>query len=173
MHIGGTNWQLGKIRGDGSYYFSLIPHVWGWATWKRAWKRFSLEPLKLEEAEIVFKKKYSRYWFELSNNIEKKHINSWDYYWAFSLWRNEGICITPNQNLVKNIGFDSDATHTKSPINNYSSIGLEFVPMPLRHPETQEIEVDADEFTFVNYYEPRVSFANRLLHSLLSLKRYV
>ena len=30
--ITGNNFKDGKIRGDGSYYFSGYNHIWGWAT---------------------------------------------------------------------------------------------------------------------------------------------
>ena len=42
MHISGNNFQLGKIRGEGSYYFSKYNHIWGWATWKRAWRFYDV-----------------------------------------------------------------------------------------------------------------------------------
>ena len=32
--ITGDNFQDGIVRGNGSYYFSKLTHVWGWATWK-------------------------------------------------------------------------------------------------------------------------------------------
>ena len=34
--VSGNNFQKGKWRGDASYYFSKFPHIWGWATWRRA-----------------------------------------------------------------------------------------------------------------------------------------
>ena len=37
MHISGTNFQFGNKRGEASYYFSRCIHMWGWATWRRAW----------------------------------------------------------------------------------------------------------------------------------------
>src|SRR5688500_1827095 len=44
MHIGGNNflngWQKDK---DYSYYFSRSGHIWGWATWRRAWKHFDFD----------------------------------------------------------------------------------------------------------------------------------
>ena len=43
MHIGGSNFQDGKLRDDGSYFFSGINHIWGWATWKRAWKQYDVQ----------------------------------------------------------------------------------------------------------------------------------
>ena len=38
MAIGGDNFQDGNKKTPYSYYFSKYPHVWGWATWRRAWK---------------------------------------------------------------------------------------------------------------------------------------
>jgi hypothetical protein len=35
--ITGNNFQNGQKRGEHSYYFSKYLHVWGWATWRRAW----------------------------------------------------------------------------------------------------------------------------------------
>jgi hypothetical protein len=42
MHIGGINVQDGRMRGTASYYFSKISHIWGWATWKRAWEKYDV-----------------------------------------------------------------------------------------------------------------------------------
>ena len=36
MMISGNNFQPSR-RSDASYYFSRWTHIWGWATWKRAW----------------------------------------------------------------------------------------------------------------------------------------
>src|SRR5207248_1893350 len=42
MHIGGTNFQQDNPTFSiaQSYYFSHIAQIWGWATWKRAWKKY-------------------------------------------------------------------------------------------------------------------------------------
>ena len=37
MAVTGCNFQFGRRRGDASYYYSHFIHVWGWATWRRAW----------------------------------------------------------------------------------------------------------------------------------------
>jgi len=49
MHISGDNFQFGRKRGEGSYYFSKYSHVWGWATWRRAWKCFDINMKSFEE----------------------------------------------------------------------------------------------------------------------------
>jgi hypothetical protein len=48
-HIAGSNFQDGKKVGDGSYYFSDLYNIWGWATWKRVWKDYDAELRLLDE----------------------------------------------------------------------------------------------------------------------------
>jgi hypothetical protein len=38
--VTGNNFQNGRQRGEGSYYFSKYNHCWGWATWRRAWRHY-------------------------------------------------------------------------------------------------------------------------------------
>lgn len=38
-HISGSNDQGGLKRGDGSYYFSSLTGIWGWAGWRRGMER--------------------------------------------------------------------------------------------------------------------------------------
>lgn len=120
MHISGDNFQDGIIRGDGSYYFSRYPHIWGWASWRRAWKHYDvsltswpearrckwLKGLKLDGAE-------RRYWTRSFNRVYAGAIDTWDYQWLYACWRERGVGILPNVNLVTNIGESPNATHTK------------------------------------------------------------
>ena len=57
----------------------------------------------------------------------------------------ELLSIMPNKNLVSNIGFGSDATHTKSKnfLSNLENFKLNF---PLKHPSKIQMNVKADEF---------------------------
>ena len=49
MHISGVNFQQknSDFRCSDSYYFSRLPHIWGWATWKRAWKNYDVNFLMI------------------------------------------------------------------------------------------------------------------------------
>ena len=109
MHIGGTNYQNGIQRGDGSYYFSRYAHIWGWATWKDRWAfyDFSLENYKEHSTEGLGKGLIS-----LLNLVKSKEVDTWDIQWFMSVWFSGGLSITPNVNLVKNIGYGTSATHT-------------------------------------------------------------
>jgi hypothetical protein len=115
MHITGVNLNDQEKFGDGSYYFSNYPHIWGWATWKRAWTNYDLE---LEDSKFYYtliKKKFKdpferRFWQTVLRTLPK--LDAWDYQWMFSIWKAEGICINTNNNFIINIGFNEDATHT-------------------------------------------------------------
>ncbi len=120
MHIGGSNFHFGKKYSNTSYYFSAIPHVWGWATWRRAWRLydFNLSDLNyfLNQNKIynyVSDKKTYSFWFEIFCKMNQKKIDTWDYQWQYAIWNNNGLAIIPSVNLIKNIGFGSNATHTK------------------------------------------------------------
>ena len=58
MHISGDNFQMGKKRGDASYYFSRYTHNWGWATWRRAWKHNDFKMLPPEARRHIWDKQW-------------------------------------------------------------------------------------------------------------------
>jgi hypothetical protein len=124
MHISGSNLQFGEKFGTSSYYFSHCPHVWGWATWKRAWRKYDLNMTDLDNFvkskktyEVFQNKKLGSFWNSLFKFTKDKSINTWDVQWNYSILNADGLSITPNLNLIRNIGFGSEATHTKE-INN-------------------------------------------------------
>jgi len=100
-----------------SYYYSVYPGMWGWATWANKWKKYKFN---MSDIDIDIKS-YDRYnknkisfdfWEKIRNDMINNKIDTWDYQWIFTIWKNNGICITPNTNLISNIGFGSQATHT-------------------------------------------------------------
>jgi len=54
-----------------------------------------------------------RHWANIFQQTYENKKNSWGYRWTFSCWVKEGLIVLPDRNLVKNIGFREDATHTK------------------------------------------------------------
>lgn len=120
MHIGGTNFLFDSKRIETSYYFSRLNLCWGWATWRRAWRYFDYElhawPEVVERGvlkDLFAEVSAQRFWTELYDDVyasSKTHI--WDYQWMLACWLQGGLSIVPNINLVSNIGFGADATHT-------------------------------------------------------------
>jgi hypothetical protein len=149
--ISGTN-LAGKSEAlIDSYYFSLYPRIWGWATWRRAWKNYDVEMRSWPEfcdnkniekiltsgrEEIVF-------WKDVLNKTFNNKIDTWDFQWTFACWKNDMKTIIPNVNLISNIGFDSRATHTKRD-SEFSSLSLNAMNFPLKHPYSKNINQSLD-----------------------------
>ena len=152
-HIGGCNFQLNKKWGDGSYYFSNLTHVWGWASWRRVWKDYDVELERYKDLNVksIFQSIFQNEivvdrWNSIYNELIEKKIDTWDYQLAISNMLNNGITIIPNVNLIKNIGFGADATHTFD--KNDSVTKLEFGDLgTINHPKLIEVQKEADFFT--------------------------
>ncbi len=120
MCISGNNFQNGVRRGDGSYYFSKYPHCWGWATWRRAWQHFSIDLSfwpKVRNSGLLRSacpEEHERtYWSNIFDRTQAGKIDTWAYPWVLCVWLQSGLTVLPNMNLVSNIGFGADATHTR------------------------------------------------------------
>jgi hypothetical protein len=154
MHIGAANFQDGKKRGEASYYFSKFCHVWGWATWRRAWKHYDVQIKSFSEFKekqliknILPDKKMQNHWLKLFQTVYDNALDTWDFQWVYTVWEQKGISIIPNVNLVSNIGFGEEATHTRDSehilAENKSGSVTELI-----HPKIMEINEDADRYTF-------------------------
>jgi len=120
MQISGTN-VGGVSKIEESYFFSKCFNAWGWATWRRAWKKYDVEMkdwkkvrfsksfLKITTGESLLNRFKS---WRLSNLTYLGNINTWDYQWGFACAINNGLCIVPKVNLITNMGFTETATHT-------------------------------------------------------------
>ena len=65
-------------------------------------------------AQIFKNKKIQKYWMNLFENLYNNKIDTWDGQWVYSIYDKGGVVILPNVNLISNIGFGENATHTKS-----------------------------------------------------------
>jgi hypothetical protein len=159
MHIGGNNFQNGKWIGDGDYYFSRYAHIWGWATWRRVWHKNSNKPFPFTYPDfwtdtlktIPHKNDEQNYWTKIFEQMKEPGFKAWSYNWQFCIWQENGICILPNRNLVLNIGFGENSTHTKNVPSYYKRAMLEKLEY-LREPSNMNIEYEADKHTFYTVF---------------------
>ena len=156
--ITGNNFQDGNFRGDGSYYFSGYNHIWGWATWKRVWnfydKNMSFWPTwsKSQDWKDKFPDLLERiYWKRNFDKVYTNLIDTWDYQLLALLKKIGGLCVTPNVNLVSNIGFGENATHTHDVINKNSNLPTSKLSK-LKHPSSISIDWEADKYEFRHHY---------------------
>lgn len=155
--ISGDNFQKGRKRGEQSYYFSAYPHIWGWASWKRTWKEYdySLDSISKKEFRSILKDYFSNsfereFWYDKFILSKKHYYNTWDYQLSFCIWKNRGLNIIPNVNLITNIGFGNNSTHTNNPNSVYSNIPTNRI-LPLSFSNSIKRNNDADYFYFKNY----------------------
>ena len=152
--ITGDNFQNGTPRGDGSYYFSRYNHVWGWASWRRSWQNYDGDlnfwpDWKRSEKWLS---EFSdgaerRYWENIFDRMYAQQIDTWDYPWTASVWYHGGLTVTPNVNLVSNIGFGPDSTHTTSANSPLSKVGTSAIGN-LIHPSAVSQDQSADGYVF-------------------------
>ena len=174
--ITGNNFQNNRRRGDSSYYFSKYNHCWGWATWRRAWQFYNgdldfwPEWSKSEDWLDKIPDKVERiYWEDIFNKVYEKKINSWAYPWIGSIWYHGGLTITPNVNLVSNIGFDNNALHTILKDNRFSNLPTNNLET-IKHPKKIERNIDADKWVFNHHYDGKnLRFPRSLIMSVLRL----
>ncbi|TXK33781.1 nucleotide-diphospho-sugar transferase [Pontibacter qinzhouensis] len=160
MHISGNNYLDGwRNDSDYSYYFSDKVNSWGWATWRRAWQLYDFNIANYPELKQkgylngIFLNKFEEMYRlskldETFTNIEKGDV--WDYQWEFTVYSNSGLCIVPEVNLVRNIGFGEDATHTFNLHDKKAQIQEQEIEFPLRHPRFVIRDIESDKRNF-NY----------------------
>lgn len=154
MAISGNNFQQGQQRGKYSYYFSQHAYLWGWAGWRRAWCKYHSSLSHFDE--ILAERAYQ--WFTdtpLVNKRRKQHfcdaysrkIDSWGYLWQFTVFVNHGLVIVPQVNVVQNIGFGEEATHTLGSGKKFSITRTSII-FPLSHPPYMCLHKEADQFFY-------------------------
>lgn len=151
--ISGDNFQFGRRYGADSYYLSKYVHIWGWATWRDRWREsydvnMSQWPLVRDERrlmDLVGNSSEAPYWGKIFDRVFRGEIDTWDYQWLFANWLHGRLNIMPAVNLISNIGFGSDATHTKGG-GELENMRVESLVFPLIHPLGLVRNIRADYF---------------------------
>lgn len=144
-----------QVKGD--YFFSRYLHIWGWATWARAWKgyeraRWEWPAGGLRELFPDAGKKETDYWNRVYARVAAGEIDTWDYRWVADLWRRGMFSITPSQNLVANRGFGAGATHTRDASVETGIEREASLHPPYRGPARIEADPALDRLVFENHF---------------------
>ena len=168
MMISGINILFDQIEISDSYFFSRYHLIWGWRTWKRAWNLFDLDMKNYDKIQsdrylkALFETKRERnFWRNIYKIAKEDKLEEWDYKWAYAMHCNNGLCVCPNRNLIKNIGNGIDATHTKDDSYHFN-IPLCEMLFPLTNPEIMVRDIWADEITFEKFFNV-VSLQKKIL----------
>ncbi|WP_324674392.1 nucleotide-diphospho-sugar transferase [Hymenobacter sp. GOD-10R] len=176
MHIGGNNFgseaQEPLTPGAPSYYFSTQRNSWGWATWRRAWVLYDYNLTGFQEAV-----KTGALDGMFTSPLEKRYRLSkmaavlrlpqpadvWDYQWEYTIGMNSGLYIVPAVNLVGNIGFGNNSTHTHDDGDMMGAVPARDLAFPLVHPAYVRQDRQRDRKRFNEFLRSRVSAIMRRL----------
>lgn len=170
--ISGDNFQFGRKTGDGSYYFSKYTHIWGWAGWSRAWQNYDVSARiwpefhasgNFDSMTFPFERTAWRSAFE---GVYKARIDTWDYQWTLACWSKSMLTVVPQVNMITNIGFGSDATHTRGE-SRYANLESQAIEWPLREPKLILPHATADRRTAQEMF--RTSLPRRLMQHAVRL----
>jgi hypothetical protein len=171
--ISGNNFQQGKWRGDGSYYFSAYSHIWGWASWRRVWKQYDYNLTKQDEASVIKSMDFyftdpqiKKHWLSVFQKLKAGEINTWDIQLLFCIWEKKGITALPNVNLITNIGFGIGATHTGDTNDKLANIPYAGLKLE-NHPSTHSVDKEADTYTFFKIYRLKEKLLSRIVRKII------
>jgi hypothetical protein len=143
-----SDWRVFKIAGTNplgywpgfegsSYFYSSYGYSWGWASWGNRWATFDL---KLSDWPSFEHSSHARHYpFSRQRNqgfraSQTNLIDAWDYQWHFAISRNHGLVVVPTVNLIRNIGFEPEATHTRNVFSLYARNPVGKLQAPYRAP---------------------------------------
>lgn len=141
-----------KKRGDGSYYFSKIPAVWGWATWKRAWQLYDEDPssyasfVRSGALARALPDPITRFVWNFKITDSFRGGNSWAFPWIASVLTHGGLAIIANLNMVQNVGYGDQATHAKESDSVFLRDPIAAPEAEIQAPAKIAVNVSADRY---------------------------
>ena len=155
MMISGNNFMGGRGLTTDSYLFSHYAGIWGWATWRRAWRHYDVElrawPALRETSflrDVLANEDEVAFWQQCFDRIVSGQTQTWDHQWQFALWAQHGLSIMPSVNLCTNVGFGPTAQHYKELDPKLAAVPVAEMHFPLQHPATMVRSREADDFVF-------------------------
>jgi hypothetical protein len=159
--ISGCN-LLNNYESNSSYFFSNYPNIWGWATWKRVWKKYDLNMnnylnwisgnnLNKLVPNIPF---FAFYWKDQLDAVYYNKIDTWDFQFYYMMWSNSYLSVIPNNNLILNLGYNNNATHTNGFVPNFVKLmELQILNFPLNQNLIIRQDFKFDELVSISVYQ--------------------
>lgn len=133
-----------QSRPDLPYRFSQVPHIWGWATWRRSWSKHHLDiagwrgtlPVHRLWSRVGHSVPSTVYWASTFELLARKEVDTWDGQLVLAAMADDAWTATSNVNLIENIGFGESATHTiedRDELQPIRPIGIPLPEVPVVH----------------------------------------
>jgi hypothetical protein len=169
VHLSGSQ-LLRQPPVEASYHFSRYVHIWGWATWRRAWRLFDVDLPDWHAQTKAERRARLRRMFD--DDAERRYwqwvwdrspeIDNWDAQWSYVCLSRGLLSANPNINLISNIGFGGEATNATADPHQLGGRPLEGISFPLEHPPEVRRDVVADSSASQLFRRPRQELWPRL-----------
>lgn len=155
-----TEWPS---AGRDSYYFSAHGYgaYWGWAGWRRVWRKYDVQmkvwPQCRDERWLdgyFLSKSEMAEVYKLFEGQYTGAIRSWDYQMDLARILGRGVTCIPNTNLIRNIGFGTEGTHTVSEKDRRNKDNRLDMAFPIVHPPHMVVDNRRDMAYFEKYILP-------------------
>jgi len=154
-----------------AYDFTLHPHIWGWATWRRVWEEYDSELKDFHAIRDAFSFasilgwRFSLFWMYTLMKVRQGKIITWDYQFAYMFYKRGYVSARPRHELTLNLGFDENSTHSH---NNKSPLkAMMRLEGNIKRRETINVNRERDRLVFLSNYWPLTS--NYLKSKLASI----
>lgn len=114
--VGGYAWDVDLPLSQMDAYFNGRTSSWGWGTWRDRWAQFQEDyriVRKIKKTEEG-KERLSLWGADLENMVIGNvtgACDAWDVFWSLTVIKNDGVCLSPYDSLILNIGMDGSGTH--------------------------------------------------------------
>ena len=140
--VSGFNpFEFQTIKTD-SYHFSTHLCIWGWGSWARVWKDYSLDVSQYESELSEIANKFGRTRRARSVFLQMAHalndnLDTWDIQFSIMFAAKQYLCVVPRFQLTGNIGLEQpEATHTRGYLYDAHKYGeIRSMEFPLCHPK--------------------------------------
>lgn len=159
MHVCGSNF-FPQPDFSSDYWFSRHSDIWGWATWKRAFKYYDADMTNWATVKargvvprLVWPDLLERqYWSRMFDETAAGNIDTWDYQWHWTVYQRRGLTVVPRVNLITNMGHDAAATHTRDSAAMVANLAAKPLNLKRPPPVVKALHPDEDRVVFVLRY---------------------
>lgn len=153
--VSGTNALLRWKDDVQDYHFTTLGSVWGWASWRRAWRHYDFAVRSFEDpavrarvATLIDNARQLAYRLDVTRQVHDGEVDTWDYQWSWAKVAGAGLTAVSAVNLVSNLGFGADATHTLHYNLVQANLPRFAAPPQLRAPAAVTVDRDFDREMF-------------------------
>lgn len=163
-----------RIDIPNTYVYSWRGGCWGWASWRRAWKKMDMSMSALPQLSYwkIMRKLGALPGLDLMRHYWAgyKHLDtfsSWAYRWSLSVQVNNGLSIIPGVNLAKNIGTDGGAHYDENDIDPYKNLTIGSIEWPIKYNDSLAIDKKQDKLDKKNFYRMRMISVKKRIKKLM------